>query len=124
MRGQATNEFIIVLAAIMILFFVFYSLYGNQWINSRQSSEKIAAMSTAIRIRNAINYVYLAGDGTVYTASYRVGGMNVSIHEGVIWAQTSVASYYAPLLTSKINTTSFHGGEVIIKNNKGLIEIG
>jgi len=123
MRGQMTNEFIIVLAAIMIVFFIFYSLYADQWINSRQSSEKIAAMSTAIKIRNAINYVYLAGDGTTYNTSYRVGDMNISIHDGVVWAQTNVAAYYVPLLTSNINTTSFHGGEVVIKNNKGLIEI-
>jgi len=123
MRGQASTEFVIILSAIMIIFFVFYSLYNDQFVNSRQSAEKIAVMTAAISIRNSIDHVFLAGDGTVYNTSFRIVDINVSVHDGVVWAQSDFASYYAPLLTSRINTTSIHGGDVTIKNNKGLIEI-
>lgn len=124
MKAQASTEFIVVLSVIMVLFFIFYSLYADQFVNSRQSSEKIAAMTTAISVRNAINYVYLAGDGTQYNTSLKIVNMNVSVHDGVVWAQSDFGSYYAPLLTSKINTTTINGGDVLIRNNKGLIEIG
>ena len=114
----------VVFAAMLLLFYVFYSLYISQATISIQANEKLSAMRVASGVRAAINYVYLAGDGTVYNTSLRTSGLNVTISNGVVGVESRYAGYYLPLLTTKINATSIGPGDLVIRNDKGAILIG
>lgn len=124
MKAQVTGEFMVILSAMLLLFYVFYMLYIGQVSNSWQANEKLVAMRIASGIRSSINYVYLAGDGTVYNTTVRTHGYNVTINNGVIGVESDFAAYYLQLLTDNINTTTIEQGEMLITNNKGVIEIG
>lgn len=124
MKAQVTGEFMVILSAMLLLFYVFYMLYISQVSNSWQANEKLVAMRIASGIRSSINYVYLAGDGTVYNTTVRTQGYNVTINNGVVGVESDFAAYYLPLLTNNINVTSIEQGEMLITNNKGVIGIG
>ena len=124
MRAQVTGEFMVVLSAMLLLFYVFYMLYISQVSNSWQANEKLAAMRIASGIRSSINHVYLAGDGTIYNTTVRTQGFNVTLINGVVGVESDFAAYYLPLLTNRISATTVSQGEIIITNNKGVIEIG
>jgi hypothetical protein len=123
MRGQVTGEFMVILSAMLLLFYVFYMLYIGQVSNSWQANEKLVAMRIASGIRSSINHVYLSGEGTVYNSTVRTHGYNVTINNGVVGVESDFAAYYLPLLTNNINTTTIEQGEILIRNNKGVIEI-
>ena len=122
-KAQVTGEFMVVLSVMLILFYVFYMLYANQIVNSYQADERIVAMRVAAAVQSAINYVYLAGDGTVYNTSIRTNGMNVTIMNGVVEVRSDFSGYYLPLLTNRINTTTINPGDMTIRNNLGVIEV-
>lgn len=123
MRAQVTGEFMVILSAMLLLFYVFYILYIGQVSNSWQANEKLVAMRVASGIRSAINHVHLSGDGTVYNTTIRTHGYNVSINNGVVGVESEFAAYFLPTLTTNINATTVNQGEVIFRNNGGLIEI-
>lgn len=123
MRAQVTGEFMIILSAMLLLFYIFYMLYIGQVTNSWQANEKLVAMRVASGIRSAINYVYLSGDGTVYNTTIRTHGYNVTIYGGVVGVQSDFAAYYLPCLTPNINASTVNQGDVMFRNNGGLIEI-
>ena len=123
MKAQVTGEFMVILSAMLLLFYVFYMLYIGQVSNSWQANEKLVAMRIASGIRSSINYVYLSGDGTSYNTTVRTHGYNVTIINGVVGVESDFAAYYLPLLTNNINTTTINQGEMLISNNNGVIEI-
>jgi hypothetical protein len=123
MRAQVTGEFMVILAAMLLLFYVFYMLYFGQVINSWQANQKLVSMRIASGIRSAVNFVYLSGDGTVYNTTIRTHGYNVSISNGVVGVESDFSAYYLPMLTNNINATTVNQGEVIFRNNGGMIEI-
>lgn len=122
-NAQVTGEFMVILSAMLLLFYVFYMLYIGQLSNSWQANEKLVAMRVASGIRSAINYVHLSGEGTEYRTTIRTHGYNVSISNGVVGVESNFAAYYLQLLTSNINTTTVKQGDVVFRNNGGLIEI-
>jgi hypothetical protein len=121
--GQVSGEFMVILSAMLLLFYVFYMLYIGQLTNSWQANEKLVAMRIASGIRSAINHVYLSGEGTVYNTTVRTHGYNVSIHNGVVGVESDFAAYYLPTLTRDINATTVNQGEVVISNRGGVINI-
>jgi hypothetical protein len=124
MKAQVTGEFIIILSVMLILFYMFYALYANQTINSYQANERIVSMRVATEVQSAINYVYLAGDGTAFNTSIRTSGINVTISNGVVEARSQFSEYDLPLLTNRINITTINPGTVVLRNNRGVIGIG
>lgn len=113
----------VVLSAMLLLFYVFYLLYMDQVANSFQANEKLTAMRIASGIRAAINYVYLAGDGSVYNTTIRTQGYNVTLINGVVGVESDFAAYYLPLLTKNVNATTVNQGEVVFRNDDGVINI-
>ena len=124
MRAQVTGEFMIILSVVFILFYIFYALYANQIVNSYQADASITSMRVASGIQAAINYVYLAGDGTTFNTSIRTSGINVTISNGVVEARSEFSEYDLPLLTNRINATTINPGDIALRNNLGVIEIG
>ena len=125
MRGQATEEFMVVLSALLLLFYIFYTLYIGQISTSHSAMDRLKAASIAGGIRSAINYVYLAGDGAVYNATIAFGNrpMDVLVSGGTVSVMSDVTSYSLPLLTDNMNATSISQGGIGIRNNGGAIEI-
>ena len=121
--GQVTGEFMIILSVMLLLFYVFYMLYIDQLTNSWQANEKLVAMRVASGIRSSINYVYLSGDGTVYNTTIRTHGYNVTINNGVVGVESDFAAYFLPLLTANINATTINQGDVVFRNDGGVINI-
>lgn len=112
-----------VVSAVLLLFFMLYLLYAGQITNSRQADDNIVAMRVASAVQSAINYVYLAGDGTEYNATIRTSGMNVTIADGVVEARSVSGADYLPLLTDNVNATEIHAGSMMIRNSGGVIRI-
>jgi hypothetical protein len=123
-RGQSASEFIVIFCLIMLLFFMFYALYTNQIVISYQANEKIICMRVATAVASAIDYVYLAGDGTVYNTTIRTSGMNVMVSNGIVVASSNFSSYSFPLLTKSMNDTPIYPGSITITNRNGVISIG
>ncbi len=114
----------VVVSAVLLLFFMFYLLYAGQITNSAQADSNIVAMRVASAVQSAINYVYLAGDGAQYNATIRTSGMTVTIAGGVVEARSASGAHYLPLLTDKVNATEIHAGSMMIRNSGGAILIG
>jgi hypothetical protein len=109
---------------VLLLFFLFYMLYANQIVIAGQANDNMVSMRVASAVRSAINYVYLAGDGTQYNATFRTSGINVTIEAGEVVARSAFGASYMPLLTDRVNATSIGTGNVIIRNHGGVIGIG
>jgi len=124
MKGQQSAEFFVVIAVIMFIFLVFLVIYQGQNVNLLQSQDSVSAMERAYSLASAINYVYLAGDGASYNFTFRkYSNENVSISGRAVQCSKNYVVAQAPLLTDQVNATIVGGGEMLIKNNEGVIEI-
>ena len=113
-----------VVSVMLVLFFMFYWLYSNQVVNSLQANDNIVTMRVASEVQSAIDYVYLAGDGTEYNTTIRTSGVNVTIADGEVVARSAYGTHYLPLLTDDVNATDIYPGDITIRNNGGVIGIG
>ncbi len=121
--GQVAGEFLVVVSAVLILFFMFFALYSGQLVNSAQAGDSIVAMRVASAVQSAIDYAYLAGDGAEYNVSIRTSGVNVTVSGGEVVASSRYGVHYQPLLTDNVNSTVIVAGPAIFRNRGGVIEI-
>ncbi len=124
MRAQVAAEFMVVVSVILVLFFMLYMIYSSQLVNSQQANSNIVTMRVASAVQSAIDYVYLAGDGTVYNTTIETSGTNVTIANGVVEASSVYGAAYLPLLTDNVNATNISTGNMIVRNSGGVISIG
>lgn len=123
MHGQASTEISIIFVALIVIFTVFMILYQNQLVNLQQSRDKMQALDVTYKIANAINYVYLAGDGTSYRLAVIAPRLNISSSGNFINAETRSYFFQAPLLVNISNYTINNSGETRIRNVGGNIVI-
>jgi hypothetical protein len=125
MKAQVTAEFLVVVSALAAIFLIFYVVYFGQNINLTQSQDSIAAMRNAYALSAAMNYVYLAGEGAQYNFTLRKEqDENVTISNLSVESSRTHAVAQAPLLEGNTNASSVNGGQMVIRNNDGVIEIG
>lgn len=125
MKAQATSEFLIVYSGLLMIFLVIFTIYLGGGINLVQAQESVAALRNAQSIAAAINYVYLAGDGSSYkfTLSNVGNEENITIFDYSVTSDKSYASASAPLLNANVNVSSVERGDITIINNEGEIDI-
>lgn len=125
MRGQNTPEFYVVLASVLIIFMIFTVIHQGQTINLYQHKDSTSAMNRAYSLASAINYVYLAGDGTSYNFTFqKFRNENVTINNGIVQCEKGESIGQAPLVTDNIVVTGeLDAGNMIIRNNNGVVEI-
>jgi uncharacterized protein (UPF0333 family) len=116
LRAQISAEFLLVIAALVSIFLVFYTIALEHNMNLFHVTDNINGRAEAYGLSTAMNYVHLAGDGTEYnfTARRNMTITNVSVQAG---------SGRAPLLNKNTNTSTVGIGSAIIRNNDGEIEI-
>jgi hypothetical protein len=109
----------------MAIFLFVYIVFLGQNINLFQAEDSIIGMKNAYALSTAINYVHLAGDGAQlnFTLTGKENTENITIFDVSVESRRSHSVVYAPLLNPDINVTSVQGGMMVIKNNKGVIEI-
>jgi hypothetical protein len=90
-------------------------------LNSEQADSNIVTMRVASEVQYAIDYVYLAGGGTVYNTTILTSGTNVTIGNGVVEADSVYGTAYLPLLTDDVNATNISAGNYVISNDNGAI---
>lgn len=125
MHGQSSAEFSFILSLVLVVFLIFVIIYQGQLINLYQSKNSISAMERAYSLAAAINYVYLAGPETTYNFTFqKFENENVTIDNGIVECKKGDVVAQASLLTDEVTTTdSVSGGEIIIRNNGGMVEI-
>ncbi len=125
MIAQVTPEFLIVVLAISVFFIVFMTIYQNQLTNLQQTEEELQAQEAAQRVANAINYVYLAGDGTSYDLIIVAPRSNITARGNFITAEVinTGTLFQFPLIINVTNTTINNSGRIIITNVGGTIAI-
>ena len=125
MIAQVTPEFLIVVLAISVFFIVFMTIYQNQLTNLQQTKDKLQAQEAAQRVANAINYVYLAGDGTSYDLIIVAPRSNITARGNFITAEVinTGTLFQFPLIINVTNTTINNSGRIIITNVGGTIAI-
>ncbi len=121
MKCQISAEFLVVLSALVFVFFIVSVIYYGQNVSLFQAQDSTAAMRNAYTISFAINYVYLAGDGAQYNFSFpgKQSDENITINNFSIDSRRSHAFASAPLLTSEVDSSSIENVSIIIKNNGG-----
>jgi len=126
MRAQTASEFALVLFGLLFVFIIFALIFFGQEINLQQSKDRIESYDTIRSISIAINYVFIAGDGTAYKIIIFSPRTNISINKGYIIAETFPSGEFSQikLYTDNINTTYIKNtGEISINNKGGRIEI-
>ncbi len=126
-HGQAANEFLIVFTAFLVLYIIFTFIYSNQSLNLLQSTDNLDALKVTYKLSNAINHVYLAGDGASMNVTVVNSRLAVTIVNGILSSSVPAtnALSQAKLLTRRVNATNVSlNREMIIKNKGGSIEIG
>ena len=121
-----SEEFLFVIAALLLVFIIFYAIYLGQRTNLLQVQDTLASTYNTYATAAVMNYVYLAGDGAQYNFSLATKGQaeNLTIFGHEVESQRAHGRAQAPLLTGNINTTNLSGGQMIIRNNHGVIEVG
>lgn len=125
MKCQVSAEFLVVLSALVFVFFIVSVIYYGQNISLFQAQDSTATMRNAYAISFAINYVHLAGDGAQYNLSIsgKRSEENITINNFSIDSRRSHSFASAPLLTSKINAQNIENVSILIKNSNGGIVI-
>lgn len=117
MRAQASVEITVVLVAIVALFAVFVTIYQNQLINLWQAKDRVETLDTAYMVANAINYVYLAGEGASYDFFIVAPRKNITATGYFVIAESTTGAFLqAPLLDSVANTVVNNSGKIRIEN--------
>jgi uncharacterized protein (UPF0333 family) len=126
MKAQISSEFLVVFAALLMIFLVIFAIYFGGSLNLFQVQDIVAALRNAYAIASAINYVHLAGDGASYnfTVSGVANDENINITDYAVTSARHETTIGAPLLNGNVNTTWLGRGSVIITNNGGEIDIG
>jgi hypothetical protein len=125
MKAQVSSEFIVVYTALLLIFVVIFSILFGGGFNLFQIQNLVAAQRDAQSIATAINFVYLAGDGASYnfTPQNLMAGENITISDFGVSVERPYAYASAPVLDAQVNTTSLGGGNIVITNEKGGINI-
>lgn len=125
LKAQTSVEFLFVIAALALLLLVLYAVYGGQRMNLFQVQDTLASTRNAYAASAAINYVHLAGDGAQYNFTLPGIGSteNVTLSEYAVESNRTHAVSQAPLLNGNVNSSTLEGGQMLIKNNDGAIEI-
>ncbi len=126
MKAQSSPEFLVVYAAITMIFLSVFAIYFGGSLNLFQAQDSVAALRNAYAVSAALNYVYLAGDGASYnfTLTSVSNGENITIWDYAVTSQRPQASASAPLLDGNVNVTSLGRGDMVMANNRGEIDIG
>jgi uncharacterized protein (UPF0333 family) len=124
-RGSISSEFLLVFGLMLLIGLVFYTIQIGEKVNIQQIREKLETHRNALAVSSALNYVYLAGDGAEYNFSipYIIKGETITIYENSVESRRPGTLSSSPLLSSNTNSTSMKGGNTILRNNNGLIEI-
>ncbi len=123
LRAQVSMEVIVILVALIVTFTVFMILYQNQATNLQQVQDRLQATDIAYKIANAINYVYLGGDGSSYSLAVIAPRLNITTTGNFVTAERSDTLFQAPLIVNVTNYTINNSGEIRIRNAGGNIVI-
>ena len=126
MRAQASPEFLIIYAAMMLVFIGVFAIYAGGSINLFHTQDAVATMRDAYAAAAVLNYVYVAGDGAAYnfTLSGVSNAENVSVSQFEVTASRPQATAVAPLITGSVNATSLGRGDVNVANRRGSVYVG
>ena len=120
MKAQASAELLIAFSALLVLFIVLITIYKDQMIILfQQSKDKLQAADTANRIANAINYVYLAGEGTTYDLPMAVQRANITVSGKIVTVEITNSIIQTRILANVTNFTLNNSGHTIIQNLHG-----
>jgi len=121
-----SEEFLFVIAALLIIFIIFYAIYLGQKANLLQTQDTLASTYNVYSVAAVMNYVYLAGNGAQYNFTLATKGQeeNLTVFGHAVESQRPHGRAQAPLLNGNVNTTNISGGQMMIRNNNGAIEIG
>lgn len=123
MLGQSNVEFLIVLIAVLLLSYILIIAHGEQLLNITQSENSVEGTKTAYTLATAINYVYLAGDGSSYTFVFSVRKGTVHVYDKQVEVKTRTGVSSAPLITRNVIPTNLTAGTHTIRNVRGVISI-
>ena len=125
MRGQISQELLLVIVAALIIFSMFMSVYLSQLNYIQNTKDRLQGEQTAYKIAQAINYVYLAGDGTDYNLSVVASRTTITVSGRFITAENNEGSafFQAYILTNMSTATINNSGVITIRNRGGTIAI-
>jgi uncharacterized protein YfiM (DUF2279 family) len=115
----------VVLAALLMLFMIVFSISMGGSANLIQARESVSAQRNAYAAAAAINLVYLAGDGARYnlTLGTVLDDENITMSEYSVTSMRDAVSASAPLLDGKMNASALSRGDFLISNEGGEIHI-
>lgn len=128
MKAQISIEFLISLSVLLVIFLIFSVVYSGQMTNLFQTQNNLELTKKGYALANAVNYVYLAGDGATYNFTTSVsnsGGENISAYDNIVEADRSGASVQVPLIIRGLvnRTINTSKGNIIIWNNQSVITL-
>ncbi len=135
-RAQATADFLIVVAVVMIVFLSIVGMIQHKNNFTMREKAKMQAKAVCDRAAQEINSVHLAGDGTgkTFFLPQRLKentNYNLLVHPKshiveIRWDSFGEDKHYtSPLITSNITGTLNNiSGRVALFNNNGQITIG
>jgi uncharacterized protein (UPF0333 family) len=125
LRGQVTPEFIIIIAALLIILGIMLVAYRGFEEQTSITKERLEAERIARSLANAINWVEQAGDGTEYVYLNKGNeefGITVAGREIIVNSSDAYASRL--LLTNMTNASSIGMNEYIrIRNADGIVYV-
>ena len=122
-KAQSTVEFLLAMSFIFIFFVAFIFIYQGQLVNFEQAQEKLKAAQSAARLAEAINSVYIAGEGSAYQLFIFDQLSNLSVSGNIVTAQSQNAFAQSRIITNLSNLSFVNNQVFSIKNTGGKIVI-
>jgi len=115
----------IVLASLLMLFMIVFSITIGGSTNLLQARETVSAQRNAYAAAAAMNFVYLAGDGASYnlTLGSVLDSENITVSDYSVTSARDTVSASAPLLDGRMNASALSRGEFLISNEGGEIHV-
>lgn len=125
-KAQASFEFYISTFILVIAFTAALAIIYGTSVNLFQMEDWLTAKYISQKLAFAMNKVYVAGDGAVYTITLEdmAGRTNISIENGQITVSRAHAIVSSSLLTNQVNASTINSTDIVIRNNNGVLEIG
>jgi len=130
MKAQSAVEFLLVLAAMLVLFIVLITVYHGQLINTGQSMAKLETWTSAYHLASVINSAYLAGDGAVISFAISAPNSILQVNNSIVTssidrynARTQVFILAQNTTIINITTNATANAPRVVRNKGGTIEI-
>jgi uncharacterized protein (UPF0333 family) len=123
MKAQISSEFLVVFSMLMMVFLVMFTIFFGSNQDLARTQDSLRAQRDATALASAMNFVYLAGDGSSYDLPMGILDDNesITVSNSSVYSVVSGSFGSAPLVSGRAIQAGNMSGSVNITNSAGVV---